>query len=214
MVDHTSDVDVFLWTHEFDKKIKNRFLADKILLLVMQHGLVNDSYELRLWGWNCKCNVDIMLVTKHNNTDQWNGYHVSQRKYRFMFFFVGLVEIIILFDMLFYLHRQILPAIKEFCSGEVLGRKFTVPCNAIEHLNRMYGSNYEWLKPLDKRYPLYSIDHNGMKWTNDEIPYVVRVYNAYGVISKNSTLSKINSHFEKKDLYIEEIPIDNKFDND
>ena len=86
MVDHTSDVDVFLWTHEFDKKIKNRFLADKILPLVMQHGLVNDSYELRLWGWNCKCNVDIMLVTKHNNTDQWNGYHVSQRKFRFIFF--------------------------------------------------------------------------------------------------------------------------------
>ncbi len=109
--------------------------------------------------------------------------------------------------------RELLPIINEFCSGEVLNRKFTVPCNAIDHLNTYYGPNFEWLNPVAKGYPMKHICC-GTKWKDSEIPYIYRQYSKNGDISEEFTLNQTNGFFKTTELHINNIPTDNKLYND
>ncbi len=79
----------------------------------------------------------------------------------------------------------------------------------------MFGSKYEWLEPKREKYIQSSINWNaGEKWSNVEIPYVIRRYDPYGNIDINLTLNLINEYFDDKKLLIKEIPKDNKYDID
>ena len=82
IIRHTTDIDIFLWASEYEKSIKKRFLGDKLANVFAQHGFVNDSLELRLWGWQCDAAIDMMFVFKYNETAQWNGMHYGSKKYR------------------------------------------------------------------------------------------------------------------------------------
>jgi hypothetical protein len=95
-----------------------------------------------------------------------------------------------------------------------MGSKFAVPCNALEHINAMFGSNNEWLVPKKKNFIMSSIDWNGTKWNKEEVPYAIRRYDPYGKLDVNQTLQLTNELFDDSRLHIKEIPTDNKFDND
>jgi hypothetical protein len=71
-----------MWASEYDRSIKKRFLADKTTNLFARHGFVNDSLELRMWGWPCGSPIDTMFVYKHNETTQWNGFHTDIKRFR------------------------------------------------------------------------------------------------------------------------------------
>jgi hypothetical protein len=105
--------------------------------------------------------------------------------------------------------------VRELCSGEVLGSKFTIPCNGVDHLNKMYGENYAWLQPLKEKYPMNSVSvRSARRWEESEIPYILRAYNAAGFLDVKSTLRMINTYFSRPELYITSVPSDNKFNSD
>ena len=86
---------------------------------------------------------------------------------------------------------------KEFCSAELLGFKFTVPCNFEEILSANYGDKSQWSVPLLKT-TIYSIDwKNGVLRNEFEIPYSVRIFQKNGTIDFNRTLSEINIYYAK-----------------
>jgi hypothetical protein len=58
-------------------------LGDKTANVFGQHGFVNDSFELRLWGWPCHLPIDTMYVAKYNETYQWNGFHAGKKKFKY-----------------------------------------------------------------------------------------------------------------------------------
>lgn len=70
---------MFLWAHEYEKAIKEKFLGNKYMRLWLTHGLVDDGYELRLYSG--RFTYDMMFVYKVNYTAQWSGYHVHLKKY-------------------------------------------------------------------------------------------------------------------------------------
>ena len=57
-----------------------KFLKNDKLPLVMNFGLLNDSYELRLLNKNVQ--IDIFFVYPHNSTHQWTALHEGRKKSR------------------------------------------------------------------------------------------------------------------------------------
>jgi hypothetical protein len=112
--------------------------------------------------------------------------------------------------MISFFLSQVLPIILEFCSAELLGSKYTVPCDPIAHLNRMYGKNYKWLKPIQHAYDQTSINWGRWKlWNLKDLPYVARVYHSSGKLDKKRSLEKTNifyKYFKQKPL--DELPND------
>ena len=80
IIPHTQDVDVAIWAHEYDDRIKKHFLGNKIVRVWGTLGLKNDSYEFRLY--NDQFTFDMFLVYKLNLTHQWCGYQVNRVKFR------------------------------------------------------------------------------------------------------------------------------------
>ena len=80
IIPFTQDVDIAIWAHEYENKIKKHFLGNKIVRVWGTLGLVNDSYEFRLF--NDKFTFDMFLVYKINDTHQWCGYQVKRYKFR------------------------------------------------------------------------------------------------------------------------------------
>lgn len=78
----TQDVDIAIWAHEYEDRIKQNFLGNKIVRLWSSLGLVNDSFEFRLF--NDVFTFDMFLVYKFNSTSQWCGYQVGRVKYRLL----------------------------------------------------------------------------------------------------------------------------------
>ena len=69
-----------IWSHEYEVKIKKHFLGNKIVRVWGTLGLVNDSYEFRMY--NDKFTFDMFLVYKTNSTHQWCGYQVNRDKFK------------------------------------------------------------------------------------------------------------------------------------
>jgi hypothetical protein len=78
IIPFTTDLDIGIWAHEYDKKIKIKFIKDKKLPLVLNFGFINDSYELRLLNQDAQ--IDIFLVYKYNQTHQWTALHEGRKK--------------------------------------------------------------------------------------------------------------------------------------
>lgn len=80
IIPFTQDVDIAIWSHEYDDRIKQHFLGNKIVRIWGTLGLLNDSFEFRLF--NDKFTFDLFLVYKINQTHQWCGYQVKRYKFR------------------------------------------------------------------------------------------------------------------------------------
>lgn len=72
--------------------------------------------------------------------------------------------------------------ISSICSGELLNKKFLVPCNTAEILRSNYGEG--WNKPLESHYAIPSKPRAG-KWSLDSSEY--RRYDARGNYDKKGT---------------------------
>ena len=61
---HTNDIDISIWAHDYEKKIKKHFLANKNVRIWAQLGLLKDSLEFRLIG---NFSVDLVELFKSTN---------------------------------------------------------------------------------------------------------------------------------------------------
>jgi hypothetical protein len=80
VIPHTQDVDFAVWADEYDTRIKKAFLGNKIVRVWGTLGLVNDSYEFRMY--NDLFTFDMFLVYQHNTSHNWCGYQVNKVKFR------------------------------------------------------------------------------------------------------------------------------------
>jgi hypothetical protein len=81
IIPFTQDVDMAVWAHEYEPRVKRHFMGNKIVRVWGTLGLMNDSYELRLY--NDLFTFDMFLVYKSTNkSDQWCGYQVNQSKFK------------------------------------------------------------------------------------------------------------------------------------
>jgi hypothetical protein len=92
---------------------------------------------------------------------------------------------------------------KEYCSGELYGYKFTVPCNFIDYLKFTY-TNWEEPKP--------SVGYRNLKeprnFTINEKPYLVKYFAANGKFREEKTLEKANEFLMKFNTSISSFPKD------
>lgn len=80
IIPHTQDVDMAIWAHEYDARIKKHFLGNKIVRVWGTLGLINDSFEFRLY--NDQFTFDMFMVYKTNLTHQWCGYQINRVKFK------------------------------------------------------------------------------------------------------------------------------------
>ncbi len=73
-----------MWSHDYEKKIKKHFLANKFVRIWAQLGLLKDSLEFRLIG---NFSVDLFLNYHHNSTHISCPYHIHRNKYRLVLIF-------------------------------------------------------------------------------------------------------------------------------
>ena len=87
-----------------------------------------------------------------------------------------------------------MPLQKEFCSGELLGLKMTVPCDPVNYLKFQYGET--WWIPAEKHYKFLNMNwSNGKPRQIDELPYLFRSYDKLGRVNVNSSLKYINPYY-------------------
>ena len=86
----------------------------------------------------------------------------------------------------------------EFCSADLLGYKFNVPCQVKEVLTIQYGEEKLWSMPTKTNYKTSNIDwQNGVKRTDEEILYMIRYYLHNGSIDNDLTIYNINKYLKK-----------------
>jgi hypothetical protein len=81
----------------------------------------------------------------------------------------------------------------SLCSGELMNKKFLVPCNTFEILRDNYGP--DWDKPIKENYYVYNKEMVGY-WNSGINSSEYREYNQQGVYLKNETESRIRAWFE------------------
>jgi len=81
----------------------------------------------------------------------------------------------------------------SLCSGELMNKKFLVPCNTFEILRDNYGP--DWDKPIQSR---YTVNHKELVgyWNSGINSSEYKMYNKKGVYLKNETESRIKAWFE------------------
>ncbi len=88
------------------------------------------------------------------------------------------------------------PPITEFCSAELLGYKFIVPCRTEEILSHNYGSENGWKNPVAQGFKFYNANWgNGETRSISELPYMYRYFYKNGTINLIKTLDAINQHY-------------------
>lgn len=171
IIPHTQDVDFAIWAHEYETSIKKAFLGNKVVRVWGTLGLVNDSFEFRMF--NDLFTFDMFLVYKHNQSDQWCGYQVNRAKF-----------------------RRYLPNFDKLCSAELLNNRFMVPCDPVMYLNREYGDEKKWYFPQEKNYTWSNVIYDS-RWKDHEWPNVIRYYDKAGVLLKNKVLEYVNKHLKQ-----------------
>lgn len=81
---------------------------------------------------------------------------------------------------------MILTRISSICSGELLNKKFLVPCNTAAILRSNYGEG--WNKPLESHYAIPNKPRAG-QWSLDSSEY--KRYNAGGNYDRKGTASDL-----------------------
>ena len=167
IIPHTQDVDMAIWHSEYEPKIKKHFLGNKIVRVWGTLGLVNDSFEFRLF--NDVFTFDMFLVYNLNETNQWCGYQVHRVKF-----------------------RRFLPKFTSLCSAELLNHKYISPCDPVHYLNKEYGPN-NWHSPQSKNYTWSNVAF-WKNWSDTEWPHAVKYYDKQGALLKPKMLAYINKH--------------------
>jgi hypothetical protein len=168
IIPHTQDVDFAILADEYDTRLKKTFIGNKIVRLWSTLGLLNDSYEFRMF--NDRFTFDLFLVYKTNQTHQWCGYQVNRSKF-----------------------RRWLPNFVELCSAELLSSKFMVPCDPVKYLNAEYGNEKRWKTPKASNYTWSNVVYNS-KWTDYEWPHAIKYYDRNGNLLKPKILKYLNQH--------------------
>lgn len=169
IIPFTQDVDMAVWAHEFEVKIKRHFLGNKIVRVWGTLGLMNDSYELRLY--NDLFTFDLFLVYK-NQSSQWCGYQVNRSKF-----------------------KRTLPDFNQLCSAELLNHKFMVPCDPVHYLDRDYGP-VRWQTPQSVNYTWSNVRF-WEKWSDSLWPHTIKYYDRNGKLIKKKILDYVNKHMTK-----------------
>ena len=170
VIPHTHDADMSLYSNQFDTKIENYFLRDKLFPLNIKFGLDNDSLEFRL-GEDSKFHMDLFFTYELNETHQWFPYHMGRD-----------------------VKRTILKKFSGICSAELLDEKFFVPCNPVEVLNDLYGAK-EWLTP-NKKFTVSSKLKHWKRWNFAEWINAIHFFKN-GIILKDQTFNFIKARLTK-----------------
>ncbi len=95
-----------------------------------------------------------------------------------------------------FLYSICFPAIDEFCSGELLGSKFVVPCKVSKILSIHYGNENQWMNPTKNNYPITNVDWKNAEYRSvSEMPYMFRYFYSNGTINVDKTLKSINNYY-------------------
>ncbi len=68
-------------SEEYEEKILNNFLGNRIVRVLLVLGLEKDSFEIRMTSG--KFTFDLFLTYKLNSTHQMCGYQVYMQKFRY-----------------------------------------------------------------------------------------------------------------------------------
>jgi phosphorylcholine metabolism protein LicD len=77
IIPYTNDVDIAIWSDEYNQIIEKHFTNNEKAKLKKVFGTLNDSYELRVN--DNKYNYDIFVTYKIGEEKQWCGYQVKKK---------------------------------------------------------------------------------------------------------------------------------------
>jgi len=77
IIPYTTDVDIAVWSHEYNEVIEKHFTNNSKANLKRKFGTLNDSYELRVT--DKRYDYDIFVVYKIGKEKQWCGYQVKKK---------------------------------------------------------------------------------------------------------------------------------------
>jgi hypothetical protein len=82
VIPYTTDMDMLLFHHEFDARIKKHFIGNKDARLSIVHGMRNQTYELRIQDDHHM--LDLFVADQINKTHQVTGYFIGRDKYMYI----------------------------------------------------------------------------------------------------------------------------------
>lgn len=172
IIPHTNDADISLYSDQFDANLKEIFIKDKLLPLVIKFGLDNDSLEFRI-GKEGIFHMDVFFTYELNQTHQWFPYHSGRE-----------------------VKRTIINKFSGICSAELFGEKFLVPCNPANVLDDIYGEN-GWQRP-DKKFTVSPNLKKWKRWNLNEWLNAIKFYDR-GTFLKDTTFNFIKNRLTKEE---------------
>ena len=81
VIEHTTGFDLSIFIEEFDNSIKNAFLGNLDMSLIMSFGSRQEGLEFRLHDGYTQ--FDLFFLTKVNKTTMWSAYHSGDRYFKY-----------------------------------------------------------------------------------------------------------------------------------
>ncbi len=85
IIPHTTDMDVAITDNEYENGIKKHFINNKLIHLLIEHGLREVMYEMRLSGAHIV--LDLFIFYRQNETHSYSGLQVKRSLYKYSFEF-------------------------------------------------------------------------------------------------------------------------------
>jgi hypothetical protein len=100
-----------------------------------------------------------------------------------------------------------LPHFDELCSAELLNRKFLVPCDPVNYLDRDYGPE-RWKTPESVNYTWSNVKY-WEKWSQPLWPHTIKYYDKAGRLIPKRILDYVNKYLT---VPITSVPLDDDAD--
>ncbi|CAJ0584733.1 unnamed protein product, partial [Mesorhabditis spiculigera] len=158
IIPHTYDMDLGIRHAEFSPSLQHHFATlptNGPLALYRILGMPSEGYEMTVYAWDFELPVDIFIVYDEGRYSWVGGTSNSLQKYRYYY-----------------------PRYTSFCSANLLGRHFFVPCNVEETIRVDYGPKWAEDWPTD----LYSWSSSGKnvkkagKWPEHMRKQVLQIF--------------------------------------
>jgi hypothetical protein len=81
IIPFTTDIDLFLFSKEYDSRIKKHFVRNQNAILETVFGLPTDLYQLRVRDNKDAHTLDLFVGFPFNATHQATGYHIGRFAY-------------------------------------------------------------------------------------------------------------------------------------
>jgi len=81
IIPYTTDMDLAIFAHEYDPRVKKHFIKNRHALLTLVFGLRDDLYQLRMVDRDRNSTVDLFVSYAFHNTHQMVGYHAQRQRY-------------------------------------------------------------------------------------------------------------------------------------